>query len=164
MKISLALREPIAPDYEALATWITDANACTRWAGPLLPFPFSVNALPRLLQAPGATSHSMSQDGEDFLGFGQFWPRDHDAVHLGRVIVAPQARGQGLGKTLCLLLAKAALNATQANMVTLKVYRDNPAAMNTYTSLGFVAVAEESEDVVIFMRSTAQMLREKNFQ
>jgi ribosomal protein S18 acetylase RimI-like enzyme len=33
------------------------------------------------------------------LGFGQYWPTP-GTLHLGRIIVSPQARGRGLGRVL----------------------------------------------------------------
>jgi ribosomal protein S18 acetylase RimI-like enzyme len=85
------------------------------------------------------------------VGFSQYWPRPGDAVHLLRVIVAPDARGNGLGRELCVQLAERALEATSAGVITLNVYRDNPVALALYESLGFNVVLEKSTGDALFM-------------
>lgn len=146
------LRLPLATDYDALAAWITDATACARWAGPVLRFPFAAAELPALLTVPGGSSYCLSQDDGKLLGFGQFWVLTAGAVHLGRIIIAPDERGRGRAKSLCSLLMAQAVRATGARAVTLRVYRDNPPALAVYRQLGFVDVETESTAEVLFMR------------
>lgn len=154
----LNLRPPEPADYATLASWVPDACACLHWAGPKLQFPFAPAQLPGLLAMPGASSQVMSRDSAEALetlGFGQFWMREAGAVHLGRIIVNPGVRGQGLGKTLCELLIAQARRATGADTFTLRVYRDNLAAHAIYMGLGFVAVPGLSDEKVLAMRKGA---------
>jgi ribosomal-protein-alanine N-acetyltransferase len=162
LKSDFILREPVASDYATLSTWIKDATACARWAGPILQFPLDGLTLAHRLQAPSAVAYSMSRGQGDFVGFGQCWPRadDERAMHLGRIIVAPDSRGQGFGRALCVLLVKTAITAIDANTVSLRVYRDNLSALNLYTSLGFASVADASTDEVLFMHADAKTLLE----
>ncbi|WP_326533816.1 GNAT family N-acetyltransferase [Pseudorhodoferax sp.] len=152
--MNASLRSPSASDYAVIASWIPDAAAGLRWAGPRLPFPFSASALPELLAVPGGgeASYSLINEAENPCGFGQHWVLQPGAVHLGRIIVAPSARGRGIGRALCHQLIAAALHATGATAVTLRVYKDNTVAVRLYASLGFVEVASESTDEVLFMR------------
>lgn len=149
----LQLRPASAGDYTTIASWIPDATACLRWAGPKLPFPFPASDLRQLLAAPDGSDHSYSLVDQDDMpwGFGQHWIARPGAVHLGRIIMAPAARGLGLGRLLCEELVAAALEATAATIVTLRVYRDNPAAMTLYANLGFRAVDTQSTADVLFM-------------
>ena len=124
------LRIPVASDYDTIASWIHDSISCARWAGPLLRFPFVSHELPELLMVPNSSSFSMAQGNGVPLGFGQFWPRGERAVHLGRIIVSPHKRGRGYGKKLCSLLIAEALSATNAEVITLRVYRDNVSAFS----------------------------------
>lgn len=149
---SPTLRTPEPADYATLASWVQDAAACMRWAGPKLRFPFVPARLPELLALPGAFSRVMSRGHAEALGFGQFWLRESGAVHLGRIILAPGERGQGLGKTLCELLMAEARRTTGAGTFTLRVYRDNLPARAIYTGLGFVAVPGLSDEKVLAMR------------
>lgn len=147
------LRVPDATDYNTMPGWVPDAAACHRWAGPDLPFPFSGADLPALIAKPGAFSLVLADDNsERALGFGQFWVQQAGAVHLGRIILAPEARGRGLGPVLCKLLMAEAIRVTGAPAVTLKVHRDNPVAHAIYVRLGFIEAPSLSTDAVIFMR------------
>jgi len=148
----LMLRPAVAADYDAIGSWIPDALACARWAGPKLAYPFNASELPRLLEVEQGASHVLCHANAGRLGFGQYRLRQPGTVHLCRIIVAPEARGQGLGKSLCRLLIDEAGDATAAEAVTLRVYRDNPAAYAIYSSLGFVPDETESNAEVLMMK------------
>ena len=150
-----SLRPPGAADYAALGGWVTDADTCLRWAGPRLKFPFKSTRLAQLLAEPGAHSFVMSHGPGPALGFCQFWVRDPGVAHLARIILAPEARGQGLGTTLCELLMAEAARSTGAGAFTLRVYRDNDAALAIYERLGFVAVPALSDERIFSMRKEA---------
>ncbi|MBI2747320.1 MAG: GNAT family N-acetyltransferase [Burkholderiales bacterium] len=155
--MNTALRTPTSDDYAVIASWVTDAAACLRWAGPRLPFPFAAADLPSLLAIPDGrdSSYCLIDEAGVVCGFGQHWVMQPDAVHLGRIIVAPSARQRGLGRALCRQLISAALHATGATSVTLRAYRDNPIAVKLYGDLGFREVAAESTEDVLFMRLPA---------
>ncbi|MFC5523380.1 GNAT family N-acetyltransferase [Polaromonas jejuensis] len=148
------MRAPVAADYVTLASWIPDAASCLRWAGPKLSFPFTPAQLAEQLSSSAPNAHSivMSLGHGEALGFAQFWVRQAGTVHLGRIIVAPTARGQGLGLALCRLLMAEASRSRPVQAFTLRVYRDNPAALDIYTGLGFAVVPGLSDDKVLAMR------------
>lgn len=151
--MDLTLRPPHADDYQALAGWVPDAAAALRWAGPLVRWPYNAEMLATLLVVPASHSRVLAiADDDTPLGFGQYWPRDDDAVHLGRLITAPGMRRQGHGRTLVQRLMAEARQATGASRVTLRVYRDNAAAMALYLTLGFSGMPELSDDQVLFMQ------------
>jgi ribosomal protein S18 acetylase RimI-like enzyme len=56
---------------------------------------------------------------------------------------------------LCRQLATKAVQSTGASTVTLRVYRDNAAALALYASLGFTRVESDSDGDVLFMRAEA---------
>lgn len=148
------LRAPELSDYDTIATWIKDADSCSRWAGPLVPFPFSARELPDLLSVKGGSSYSLSDSDNNCIGFGQFWISKQGAVHLGRIIISPETRGFGAGRLLCNRLITKALQETGATMVTLRVYRDNTPALSLYSSLGFSVVESESTDDLLLMSAS----------
>lgn len=151
--ISATLRIPEQRDYDVIASWVSDAEACTRWAGPSIPFPFSAKSLPELLSMMGARSYCLSDSDDACIGFGQFWVVEKGAVHIGRIIVSPHARGQGAGRLLCEKLIAKAVQSTGSTKVTLRVYRDNQSARSLYASLGFSVDESQSSDSLLFMRA-----------
>ncbi|WP_342351571.1 MULTISPECIES: N-acetyltransferase [Stenotrophomonas] len=85
------------------------------------------------------------------VGFGQYWQAAPGSTHLGRIIVSPQARGRGLGRVLMTALCAEAVRHAVAVQLTLKVYRDNPAAVALYRDLCFVASEDASTPELLFM-------------
>ena len=152
------LHPPRLIDYETIASWITDAAACVRWAGPRVPFPFAASELPRLLTIDGIESHCLVDGTSDICGFGQFWIASPGAVHLGRIIVSPTKRGKGYGRTLCQQLIEKAVHKTGASEITLRVYRDNSVALSLYVDLGFLVDDSKSTDEVLFMKAAVQQI------
>jgi [ribosomal protein S18]-alanine N-acetyltransferase len=157
--VNVALRSARPADYEAIAAWIPDAEACLRWAGPRVAFPFSAAQLPHLLSVDGCASYCWSDGGSAACGFGQHWPHESGAVHLGRIIVSPALRGRGLGRELCRQLCARAIESAGASTVTLNVYRDNAVAVALYRSLGFAPIEARSSPEAFLMRMHAGTLR-----
>ncbi|MFZ6871999.1 GNAT family N-acetyltransferase [Undibacterium sp. Di27W] len=149
--MSPSLRPALATDYAVIATWIPNATACARWAGPQLVYPFASADLPALLAKPHAQALVMVDANQEVVAFAQFWRRDEQRVHLGRIIVSPAARGLGYGKLLCEQLMQHAIAGTGLSVVSLRVYRDNPAALHLYRQLGFVEVESDSNAEVAAM-------------
>ena len=145
------LRTPQLADYQTIASWIPNAESCLLWAGPRLPFPFSVAELPQLLTAYEERSYCLAEGKASPLGFGQHRTSQPNTVHLCRIIIAPSARGQGLGRLLCQLLMAQATQAG-AKQITLGVFRVNAAAVTLYSSLGFTTVESKSNNESIFMQ------------
>jgi len=131
------LRAPAFSDFEAIASWISDAHACSRWAGPQVPFPFAPEQLPHLLNVTESNSFCLSSDNYDLLGFGQCFDKGNGLARLARVIVSPVYRGQGLGSALCQALMQQAAATIKPDAFSLGVYIDNPAAITVYSRLGF---------------------------
>ena len=77
-------------------------------------------------------------------GFGQVLPREPGTAHLGRIIVSPLLRGQGVGRALVEQLIAAALERHHPEQITLNVYTYNTPALELYRSLGFTITAEDA--------------------
>jgi len=158
--LKATLRTPTPADYALITSWVPDAAACLRWAGPRVPFPFASDELPTLLSATDGKSYCLAVGEGVPYGFGQHFASQPSAVHLGRIIVSPTARGHGFGRLLCQELIVQAFQATGANAVTLRVYRDNPTALALYSSLGFSPIEAESTAEVLFMKMQANSIEE----
>ena len=150
--MTIALRAPIAADYDALASWIPDTKACLHWAGPRIQLPFGGAELQQQLSVADTVSFALTDGSPVTLGFGQLWLRDGDAARLMRIIVPPPLRGLGVGRELCRLLILHAFDVIGAPAVTLAVYRDNIAALALYESLGFTPVDSRSTPESLIMR------------
>ena len=120
-----------------------------------MPFPFAAANLPEVLAVEGCSSYCLADIDNHCIGFGQFWPGKQGAVHIGSIIISPEARGNGAGRLLCEKLIAKSRETTGASTVTLRVYRDNHAARSLYSSLGFSVITSESTDDLLFMSATA---------
>jgi len=145
------LRLPKAGDYAVLASWLPDAEACLHWAGSLITFPLVSERLASELNVVDGQGYFLVDANDGVVGFGQHWVLKPEAVHLGRIIIAPSQRGLGFGRDLCIQLMAKAKAITGAGTVTLRVYRNNHGARVLYESLGFLPVAAESSPDVLFM-------------
>ena len=154
--MNITLRPALAADYAVIASWISNAQACLRWAGPQLNYPFDIVRLAEQLKKPESKELALLDQKDNVVGFAQYWKRDSLRVHLGRIIVAPMSRGLGYGKILCEALLTRAQSDTGLPVVSLRVYRDNLAAQALYRQLGFVEVAADSNTEVMAMEYGSQ--------
>lgn len=156
----MTLRPACISDYAVIASWITNADACARWAGPQLPYPFDTNALPALLAKPESISLALMDEFGAVIGFAQYWRRDDRRVHIGRIIVSPMSRGKGWGRVLCEKLIVSALTGTGLPIVSLRVYRNNLAAQTLYRQLGFIDVPGDSNAEVLAMEYHSNVIKQ----
>ncbi len=124
-------------DFLKVASWIEDEQSCLWWAGPRIPYPFVPGQLQVLLAADDWVSRSLCDAEGTLLGFGQYRSLVPGLVHLGRLIISPGRRGNGLIDHLVLGLAAEGTLATGARRVALRVFRENIAAVKAYQRLGF---------------------------
>jgi ribosomal protein S18 acetylase RimI-like enzyme len=140
--------------YATIASWLDSAASTQRWAGPGVAFPLAPDRLAHALELEVRPGWVLLDAQDNCLGFGQYWLTGADTAHLGRIIVSPQARGRGLGRVLMQSLSRQALKEG-VRRLTLRVYRDNVAAVALYRNLGFVAIEQESTAELLFMACPA---------
>lgn len=139
-------RNAVPVDLAVVSSWIASQRECALWAGPSVPFPLDLEALPAQIDMPGAVNVALDDD-RGLVAFGQAFPRPPGRAHLARVIVNPRARRRGLGRKL---VGELFFRAGEAglSLVTLNVYSDNPAAAALYADLGFARVERPDGDPV----------------
>lgn len=121
---------------DALMQWFPDAASVALWS-PSNTFPFTDRQRfileSKLDELP---SWMLVDAGDAPLAFGQYYAR-HGCCHLGRLVVNPARRGEGLGSELIRqLLARgtAELGTTRCSLFVLDY---NTTARKLYARLGF---------------------------
>lgn len=146
------LRSPSPHHFATLGSWIHDAEQCLRWAGPRVNFPFESQMLPSLLETEPCDSYALVDSEDNLAGFGQIFRREPETGHLGRIIIDPLRRKQGVGQILCKELIDAGVSAHGFRSMTLWVFMDNLPAVHLYRTLGFLPEAREDIEGCQFMR------------
>lgn len=145
--------QPVQPhDYARIAGWLDSAAATLRWAGPGVPYPLRPEQFEQVLQLRERPGWLLLAESGQRVGFGQAWRTQPGTMHLGRLLVAPQARGRGLGRGLVQALIEQAFQSDAVERLTLRVYRDNAAAVALYRTLGFEPVDTASTPALLFMQ------------
>ncbi|MFE5517252.1 GNAT family N-acetyltransferase [Streptomyces virginiae] len=116
----------------------TSAQEVALWCGRQ-EFPVPPRAITDWQRDDDVRAHVLVQD-ERVVGYGELWfDAEEDEVELARIIVAPDARGKGLGRLLVRgLLAQAA--AAGHHDIFLRVHPDNATALRCYRAAGFAPV------------------------
>lgn len=121
-------------DARAAATWVSTPEDTLLFAGPALRHPWSAADL-LASRAEGWSVYALREDGCP-VAVGSLRPVDGHA-HLGRLLVDPTRRGQGLGRSLVTLLLAHARSLGHQE-VTLNVAEHNHNARHLYESVGFI--------------------------
>lgn len=150
--MSFALRPADPNDLSTVLTWIHSPADLRFWGGPLLTYPPDVEKTWREICADEHNTFALVDLMGSLAGFGQTLPRPPNTVHLGRIILSPAMRGQGLGRVLVRALIDSAQQSFHPGAITLNVYRGNLPAVQLYRSLGFKVVAEDEEHESYAMR------------
>ncbi|MEC4576311.1 GNAT family N-acetyltransferase [Streptomyces virginiae] len=133
----LALR-PFRPaaDAATLRGWLSGPTDLMTWAGPNFRWPLDDAQLTAYAAEPGRrTWTGVSPDGT---------PLGHVSLadgRLGRVLIAPGARGRGLGERLVSLAVRVGFDELDLPEIGLGVWTHNTAALRIYEKLGFRTTA-----------------------
>ena len=123
-------------DLNQVLSWFSDARSVFYWGGPDLSFPLQTARFKR--ESKYHKSHSfVLRSADQLLAFGQLYNR-LDRIHLGRLVVAPEHRGQGVGDVLISQLIEQGRQLLGLQDASLFVLNDNLPAMSLYQRLGFV--------------------------
>jgi len=127
-------------DMEELSSWFKTKMEARNWGGPLIRFPILAQQLKEDINFNVHASYSLLNNNE-LLGFIQVFDK-YDYKHIGRVVISPHKRGEGLGKKLMEFLFEEYINCDKT--YSLYVYKDNHTAKNLYEKLGFLISEDES--------------------
>jgi [ribosomal protein S18]-alanine N-acetyltransferase len=121
-------------DLPLLISWIRTPQDSEFWAGPDFPYPAPLETFVEKLQVHATTSICLVE--EAVVAFGQLADEGGGCAHLGKIVVAPQARNRGYGGRLVKELVRIA-GQRGFRVVGLNVQRDNDAAIRMYHGIGF---------------------------
>lgn len=132
-----------ATDTALLRSWATTPAELMTWAGPAFSWPLDDGQLTAYAAEPGRlTWTALSRDGQ---------PVGHASLagtRLGRILIAPTARGRGLGTAMVSLVVERAFGEPDGvPELGLGVWAHNTAALRVYERLGF-RTERVDEDVV----------------
>lgn len=119
-----------------LMRWFPDELSCHTWGGVEFRFPFTEASFREDARLASLSTWALVGDGGTLAGFGQFYLRV-GRCHLGRLAIAPNSRGQGLGATLVRKLCLQGGAALGVGSFSLFVVPGNERAWRLYRRLGF---------------------------
>lgn len=149
----LTLRPFSTSDYALLASWFNSQAEVVQWGGSHVSYPLAPADMDAMLsegqaRPPTRRCWMACRDGREDQGNGQALPLPvghaqlaydwHDGnARLGRVAIAPGARGQGLARPMVALMIDEAFRTPGIERLELNVYMFNTPAIRTYEGLGF---------------------------
>ncbi|MCX5012671.1 MULTISPECIES: GNAT family N-acetyltransferase [unclassified Streptomyces] len=129
--ISLLPYRP-AEDAPLLRTWVTTRTELITWAGPAFSWPLDDAQLAAYAADPGRHIWTAVSPGNHRVGHVSV-----SGTRLGRVLIAPEARDQGLGRALVSQAVELCFGELALPEITLGVWAHNTAALRIYEKLGF---------------------------
>jgi RimJ/RimL family protein N-acetyltransferase len=127
-------------DAQALLTWAGSADELLQWAGPVFTFPLDQRQLADY--AAGRHRHrrlisAVSMSGEVLGHLELRILREHNLGKIGRVAVAPHARGAGIATQMLRWLTALAFEELGLHRLELLVFSFNAPALACYERIGF---------------------------
>jgi ribosomal protein S18 acetylase RimI-like enzyme len=127
--------------FETLRGWFSSDSEVVRFGGPGLHYPLDDGQLQAIVDEPGRLSWMAVDEGDALVGHAELMVlHDEGAARLGRVAIAPGARGRGLGLELVSHVLGVAWSFDRVARVDLHVYPWNAPALALYRRLGFEIV------------------------
>lgn len=132
----MKLIKPTQQYINTLMCWFTNQDELISWGGPSFSVAFTQESFLENLNVECLDSYFLVSDFDEVIGFGQFYQR-LGKCHLGRVIIKPESRGQGLSSVLITHLMQVGMGKLNTKSCSLFVYEHNKIAISTYQKLGF---------------------------
>lgn len=133
----MQLVNPLDKHFTELMSWFTTEEALAEWSGPGFRYPFTTSSFIEDLRVSELKSFALMSEDKQMLAFGQYYNRI-DRCHLGRLVVSPKHRGQGVAAELLKQLCEAGKQNLALSECSLFVVADNDKAIKAYQKFGFV--------------------------
>ncbi|MCD6671099.1 GNAT family N-acetyltransferase [Vibrio cholerae] len=129
-------------DFDLLIKWIDSDELNYLWGGPAYVFPLTYEQIHSHCSKAEVFPYLLKVKGRH-AGFVELYKVTDEQYRICRVFISNAYRGQGLSKSmLMLLIDKARLNFS-ATKLSLGVFEQNTVARKCYESLGFEVVSTE---------------------
>ena len=132
----MRLTQPSDENFVELMSWFSNEDELSVWSGPNFRYPFNLSTFKSDLGLDTLKSSSLTSNEDDLLAFGQYHLR-LGMCHLGRLIVNPNFRGQGIAFHLINQLSTLGKSDLRTDSCSLFVLGHNKSAIKAYTKLGF---------------------------
>jgi ribosomal protein S18 acetylase RimI-like enzyme len=141
----MRLTQPSDENFIELMSWFSNEDELSIWSGPNFRYPFDLSTFKSDLSLDTLKSFSLTSNEGDLLAFGQYYLRLGNC-HLGRLIVNPNFRGQGIASHLINQLSTLGRSDLRTDSCSLFVLGHNKSAIKVYTKLGF-SMADYPEEI-----------------
>lgn len=135
----MRLTQPSEPNFIELMSWFSTKEELRVWSGPGFRYPFDLSSFKSDLKLDLLKSFSLISTEGYLLAFGQYYLR-LGRCHLGRLVVNPNLRGQGIASHLIQKLSVLGKSDLNTDSCSLFVLGHNKSAIQAYTKLGFSIV------------------------
>lgn len=154
--LSKQLHPPSELHLREMMGWFNSEAELREWAGPQFNYPFTQATFEADLTLTQLASFSLLNSQAELLAFGQAYQR-LKRWHLGRLVVSPKHRGQGIVQGLIEQLSQVGRREHKIFANSLFVMKQNVAAIKAYQRCGFV-IAEYPQPMP--MQETYYMIRD----
>ena len=135
---------PLESQLVEMMSWFSSEQELTDWSGPNFRYPYDISTFVEDLKLSELSSFALVSNASDFLAFGQYYQR-LGKCHLGRLIVNPKFRGQGIASELMRHICDVGLEELEVKECSLFVLAHNVNAIKAYEKFGFSFVEYPDE-------------------
>jgi ribosomal protein S18 acetylase RimI-like enzyme len=128
--------------------WLPDRQTCEDWGGPTMRWPLEETAFLEDIHWGNMPSRAGLERDGSLIAFGQYYKKKN-RCHLARLILAPRARGRGLGKAFIGALMEDGRAELETRDYSLFVLRHNRPALACYKRLGFRQTDYPKDDPIL---------------
>lgn len=138
----------VTDDAQLVASWAVGDDVVRAWCaveGDRVP----ADVVAGWSQADDVEAYTLNDEGGRLVAYGELWLDDEEGeVELARLLVAPDERGQGIGRRLvAALVDRARRTHPELGQVILRVRPENIPAIRAYVAAGFVDVPADEQAV-----------------
>ena len=135
----MRLRETVPADLDILLSWVSSEADMVLWSGRTFTWPLDRGQLESYLQNDQRRYWTgLDPESGSPIGHASLLIDDDSAVmRLGCILLAPAARGRGLGRELISAAVRTGFEITELPTMKLGVYAHNVSARRVYEDLGF---------------------------